>query len=600
MSEETQTMLQDAVEALRQGERQRARDLLTRLLKEDQNNPDVWVWLSTAVETPKERLYCLQTAIKLDPQNAAARRGLVMLGAMPPDPEVKPFPLNHPRPWEEKVTLTEEQDKPRGIRGLVASPMGRLAGIVALGVLMIGAIILFTTQNASGIRPFNPVTVSTRTPGPSPTFSPTVTSIGGTPRATPTFFGPTPLSAFLDATYTPTPLYVDTPHPGTEAYRAGMRFFLNGDYQNAIALFQQLLTNEPGAVDGYYYIGLSYLRLRQPRQALDAFQSGINANPDFAPNYLGRALARLALDEKANVLEDLNAAVQLDGNYLEALLRRGQFALERDDTRAALQDFEAAVRAAPGSPLAHLGLAQVHLALGNAQDAIAAARQANQLDITLLEAYLVLGKAYVANGQVADAVAALDIYTRYVTDDVEAFLTLAAGYNESGDYEKALDAANRAVRLAARNWRGYYQRAQAYLGLKDPQSAFEDFDQAFKLNNQSFEAGLGKGIARIAREDYNNAYVDIINVEKLIKTGKQRAEFLYYRALSLDGIGQRDIAYRDWMAILNLPESDTTPAMRATARERAFALRTPTPTIFASDTPAAPATSTPPTRTPTP
>lgn len=593
MSEETQIMLQDAVEALRQGERQRARDLLTRLLKEDQNNPDVWGWLSTAVETPKERLYCLQTAIKLDPQNAAARRGLVMLGAMPPDPAMTPFSLNHPRPWEEKTVLAEEQDKPRGIKGLIGSPVGRLVGIIGLGIVMVGAIILFATQNSSGIRPFNPASVSTRTPGPSPTFSPTVTSIGGTPRATPTFVGPTPLSAFLDATYTPTPLYVDTPHPGTEAYRAGMRFFLNGDYQNAIALFQQLLTNEPSAVDGYYYIGQSYLRLRQPRQALDAFQNGINANPNFAPNYLGRALARLALDEKANVSDDLDAAIQLDANYLEALLQRGQFALDRNDTRAALQDFEAAVRAAPGAPLAHLGLARANLALGNAEEAVAAARQANSLDITLLEGYLVLGEAYVANGQVTDAVAALDIYTRYVTDDAEAYLTLAAGYNEAGEFEKALDAANRATRLASRNWRGFYQRGQAYLGLKDPQRAFEDFDQAFKLNNQSFEAGLGKGIARIAREDYNNAYVDIINVEKLIKTGRQRAEFLYYRALSLDGIGQPEIAYRDWMAILNLPESDTTPEMRATTRQRASALRTPTPTVFASDTPAAPATPTP-------
>lgn len=593
MSEETQTLLQDAIEALRQGKRQRAREMLTRLLKEEQTNADAWVWLSTAVETQKERVYCLQTALKVDPNNVAAKRGLVMMGVMPPAPDVTPFSLNHPRPWEEKAVLTEEQDKPRGLKALVANPVARLVSILGVGALMVGVIIVLAVQNANSIRPFRPAPISTRTPGPSPTFSPTVTSIGGSPRATPTFLGPTPLSAFLDATYTPTPLYVDTPHPGTEAYRAGMRFFINGDYQNAIALFQQLLTNEPGAVDGYYYIGMSYLRLRQPRQALNAFQDGINANPNFAPNYLGRALARLALDEKANVIDDLNAAVQLDGNYLEALLERGKYYIKRDDLRAALSDFEAAVQAAPESPLAYLGLAQVHLALGNAPEAVAAAQQANRLDITLLESYLTLGKAYVANEQLKDAIDALDIYTRYVTNDAEAFLALAAGYNQAGDFEKALDAANRVTRLAPRDWRGFYQRAQAYLGLKDPQRAFEDFDQAFKLNNQSFEAGLGRGIARIAREDYNNAYVDIINVEKLIKTGAQRAQFLYYRALSLDGIGQRDIAYRDWMAILNLPESDTTPEMRTTARERAYALRTPTPTGFISPTPAVLSTPTP-------
>ncbi len=588
MTEEIQTMLQDAVEALRQGERQRARDLLTRLLKNDQTNPDVWVWLSAAVDTPKERLYCLQTALKLDPQNTAAKRGLVLLGAMPPDAGVTPFPMSHPRPWEEKAVLAEEQDKPRGLKAFIGSPVGRLVGILGLGVLMVGAVIVFfSTQGSGQIRPFNPAAVSTRTPGPSPTFSPTVTSIGSSARATPTFVGPTPLSALLDATYTPTPLYVDTPHPGTEAYRAGMRFFMNGDYRNAIALFEQLLTAEPGAVDGYYYIGQSYLGLGQPRQALNAFQNGINANPNFAPNYLGRALARLALDEKAKVIDDLNAAVQLDNNYLAALLRRGQYHLGENSLQDAQDDFSAAVRVAPGSPLGYLGLARVQLALGNPQEALDAAQQANRLDITLLESYLVLGEAFVANDQLADAVKALNTYTTYVTDDAEAFLTLSQGYNAAGSYEEALDAADRVMRLAPRSWQGLIQRANAYLRLNDALRAYEDFDQAFRLNNQSFEAGLGKGMARIAREDYNNAYVDIINVEKLIKTGTQRAEFLYYRALALDGLGEREIAYRDWVAILNLPEADTTPQMRATARERAESLRTPTPTAFSSSTPAA-------------
>lgn len=599
MSEELHTMLQDAIEALRQGERQRARDLLTRLLKNDQNNPEVWVWLSAAVDTPKERLYCLQTALKLDPQNAAAKRGLVLLGAMPPDADITPFPMNHPRPWEEKAVLAEEQGKPRGLKAVIGSPLGRLVGILGLGVVLVGALIVFfAAQGSEQLRPFNPAAVSTRTPGPSPTFSPTVTSIGGAARSTPTFVGPTPLSAFLEATYTPTPLYINTPHPGTEAYRAGIRFFMAGDYRNAIALFEQLLITEPGAVDGYYYIGKSYLGLRQPRQAVDAFQKGINANPDFAPNYLGRALARLALDEEANVLDDLDAAVQLDGNYLDALLQRGQYSLNRNNARAALQDFEAALRIAPGSPLAYLGAARAHLALGNPEQALTAAQQANRADLTLLEGYLTLGKAFVANGQIADAVKALSVYTTYVTNNPEAFLTLAEGHNAAGNHEEALEAANHVVRLAPRNPLGFIQRAQAHLGLNDAARAYDDFDQAFKLNNRSFEAGLGKGIARIAREDYNNAYVDVINVEKLIETGQQRAQFLYYRALALDGIGERDIAYRDWMAILNLPESDTTPEMRATARERAFALRTPTPTVFASNTPAGPSATPPATPTP--
>ena len=69
-------VFQEAVEALRGENKTRARELLTGLLKTDQNNATYWVWMSATVETTKERIYCLQTAFKLDPQNAASHRGL--------------------------------------------------------------------------------------------------------------------------------------------------------------------------------------------------------------------------------------------------------------------------------------------------------------------------------------------------------------------------------------------------------------------------------------------------------------------------------------------------------------------------------------------
>src|SRR4030065_2080203 len=90
-------VFQEAVEALREGNKTRARELLTGLLKTDQNNATYWVWMSSTVDTTRERIYCLQTALKLDPENAAAKRGLILHGAIPPDEPVPPFPLTTPR-----------------------------------------------------------------------------------------------------------------------------------------------------------------------------------------------------------------------------------------------------------------------------------------------------------------------------------------------------------------------------------------------------------------------------------------------------------------------------------------------------------------------
>ena len=134
------TMFQEAVDALREGDKTKAKDLLTKLLKTDQNNTTYWIWLSASVESTKERVYCLQTALQLDPENATAKRGLVLLGALPPDESVQPFPLNRPRLWDEKLALASDKPKEKlTFKRAITSPAGRLIGfgIVGLAVLTV-------------------------------------------------------------------------------------------------------------------------------------------------------------------------------------------------------------------------------------------------------------------------------------------------------------------------------------------------------------------------------------------------------------------------------------------------------------------------------
>ena len=100
-------MLEQAVEALRQGNRTLARDLLTRLLKVNQNSVKYWIWMSATVDTLKERVYCLETVLKLEPGNEVAKRGLMLLGARPPAKNVRPFPLNRHRSWEVEAASGE-------------------------------------------------------------------------------------------------------------------------------------------------------------------------------------------------------------------------------------------------------------------------------------------------------------------------------------------------------------------------------------------------------------------------------------------------------------------------------------------------------------
>ena len=94
------TIFQEAMSAIQAGEKNRARDLLTRLIKTDPSNAQYWMWMSAVVETSRELTFCLKETLKRDPQNATARRGLIIQGILPPDPSLAvPADLQR-RNWE--------------------------------------------------------------------------------------------------------------------------------------------------------------------------------------------------------------------------------------------------------------------------------------------------------------------------------------------------------------------------------------------------------------------------------------------------------------------------------------------------------------------
>jgi tetratricopeptide (TPR) repeat protein len=285
------TIFQDAVDALRRGEKSRAKELLTLLLKTDQNNPTYWIWLSAAVDAQKERIYCLQTALKLDPENGTAKRGLILLGALAPDETVQPFPMNRPRAWEEKLLLAHETPKEKGLKVIAKSPVVRLLGMMVIGAAVVSAVIFgFVLPRQTNVVP-----TQSNTPGPSPTFTATPTRVGDVARPTQAFTGPTPLWMFLPATYTPTPFYVNTPRAldSVDQYRIARQAYDKGDWDTFITNMELIIPLEPNSADIHYFIGEAYRFKGQTTNAMDAYNEALRIDPNFAPPYLGQARVRL-------------------------------------------------------------------------------------------------------------------------------------------------------------------------------------------------------------------------------------------------------------------------------------------------------------------
>ena len=608
-------IFQDAVDALRRGDKPRAKELFTLLLKTNQNNATYWIWLSAAVDSTKERIYCLQTAFKLDPENNTAKRGLILFGALAPDDSIQPFPMNRPRVWEDKLLLANEKPKEKGIRVIVKNPVVRLVSILVIGAGLLSVLIFgFVLPNQTRAAP-----TLTNTPGPSPTYTATPTLFGKTAEPTRAFIGPTPLWMLVPQTYTPTPLYVNTPRSpqARDQYRLAEQAYKDGKWDVYIASMDEILVLEPYAADVYYMIGEAYRFKGDTANALASYKQAKNIDPNFSAPYLGEARVRLLRDPGYNAENLLNDAIDLDPNYGEAYLERAKFLISRKKAEAAIVDLNRAVKLLPNSTDVYLTFAGAYITLGDNVSALESAEKAYSLDVTALPVYEMLGRLYLENGQYQRAVETLEVYLVYEQEDALALARLGQAYYEIGEYESAVGALDRAITINRTGLRKYLlYRGLAHLELGHIDLAVEDLEAGKDADDRSYPANLALLRGYFIAEKYGSAFLQVELLKSLAETDEETATMFYWRGLIQEKREEPKDAIKAWRELLKMDEDTMTKEMRKEAQAHFDKLvpATATPTMWTS-TPAPKKTISPtppksvaktatlaktPTRTPTP
>lgn len=88
-------ILIDGITAVKNGENERAQELLLAVIKADEDNEQAWLWLSGTVDSNEERQICLENVLVINPDNATAKRGLELLGYAPEPAKGSSAPRPH-------------------------------------------------------------------------------------------------------------------------------------------------------------------------------------------------------------------------------------------------------------------------------------------------------------------------------------------------------------------------------------------------------------------------------------------------------------------------------------------------------------------------
>jgi tetratricopeptide (TPR) repeat protein len=563
-------MYQEAMKAIRQGERSRARDLLTRLIKIDRNQAEYWLWMSTVVETGRERIFCLKEVLRIDPENDDAHRGLILMGAAPPDDRLAiPMRLQK-RSWQAQLQSGKVTDKRIGkISKLQA---GMLGGAVLIVIVVIAVAVNLPEAKPTSTSLQRLTSVLTNTPEPSETPLPST--------ETPTPAGLVPLVMLLESTYTPTPLYVNTPHPRSEAYRSALFAYNRGEWAQVISYLQQVATLEPNAPDIFYYLGEANRFQERYADAIEAYNQSIDVSPVFAPAYLGRARANLSISDArwADASKDLETAISYDANLSEAYIELAAINLEHRSPQEVLERIEPAVRLAPDSHLLYFYRAQAYLLLDEPELALSDALRLQNLDRTFLPGYRLVGQAYQQVGDTTKAREALETYIRYEEDDAEAYFWLGLAYKSLNEIDRAINVLSQAISLDSRLPGVHFERGLLYLQIEQADKASVDLREAQRRNARDFSVNIALGKAYFLQERYPTAYSQIKQTEAFAETVLEKAEVLYYRAQILVKLNEKVAAARDWNALLNIEGEDIPLSWKRMAQEWLDQYYTPTPT----------------------
>ncbi len=562
-------ILQEAIEAIESGQRARARDLLTRILRKEPARADCWLYMSAVVDTTKERTFCLENALKYDPKNQTALQGLIMLGKLSPDDSIVLVRPQNERSREDiKIFEAEPEESESAPKRRRKRSAGRqifvtaVVGILALALIWLGVFGNPFSENSGGLlsnpgeptATFAPMAAAARptaTPRPSATPEPekTVSNI----------VLPTPLTIRVEEVYTATPMYVNTPHPNNEAFSAALSSFNFANYGQALSLFEQardqMENNQENDLDARYYIGLIYLEMGEYEDARREFDLILQEKPLFTAAYTARARTILSMKADATVAGDLYKAIGLDPQYVEGYLMIAKYRLDREEPEDALWACEQLLKFDPDNPRGLHYLAEAYLAQEKYDLALEAAQRSFEMDMTIEDNYYTLGRALIENGREAEGYGYMELYTR---DNPEALKDRVVLYYLGRAFQGFDDHIRAAENFAAsyKIHRGLYKMsyywAVSLIALGDYEEAITRALVPIEQLPSWFEPYSAQAQAYYYLENYADAKEIIEEGAKLAKTDPQLAELYYWRGVIYDKLGYPLIAARNWEKLLEI------------------------------------------------
>ena len=282
--------------------------------------------------------------------------------------------------------------------------------------------------------------------------------------------------------------------PAAIYFYRGTAYSKKGEYDSAIADFNQAIQLNPKDAIAFNNRGNAYGKKGQYDYAIDDFSEAIQLNPKYTEAFNNRGVAYnkqgeydytrryahvMAVSDLA--IADFNQAIQLNPKYAIAFNNRGLAYKDQGEYDRAIADYDRAIQLNPKLALAFYNRGNAYDDKGEYDRAIADYNQAIQLNPQYANAFINRGVAYGKKGEYERAIADFNQAIQLDPKDALPFYNRGNAYSDKGEYDRAIADYNQAIQLNPKYAEAFYNRGNAYELKGDKVKAIESYRQALAL-----------------------------------------------------------------------------------------------------------------------
>lgn len=188
-------------------------------------------------------------------------------------------------------------------------------------------------------------------------------------------------------------------------FKVGLELHQQGKVEEAKAVYEAVLLDDPKHFDAMHLLGVAYLELHNPAKAIDLMAKAILINPNDSSSCsnLGNALLELKKYEEA--LYIYTKAISIDPNSAVAYYNRGNAFRELGMLKESADDYTKAIEINPNNPQFFYNHGNVLRELGRLERAKRNYEVAIALDPAYEDVYVNLGHTLNELGKLSEAVA---------------------------------------------------------------------------------------------------------------------------------------------------------------------------------------------------